>query len=970
MRAQYQFDSWTTDNGLPQNSIQSIVQTQNGYLWLSTTDGLVRFDGVRFVVFNKANTKGIRSNRFTQLVEMRDGSLWAGTEDGGITRYQSGTFVTFTTQQGLPSDRIDRMDESSGTLLVITERGIARWDGQKFVPFVSSEPLVSEYFKGHFPNGDDFRFWSDGAALHVFESGAYRTYTKSDGLPSANVRRFYRDQDRTLWVVTRDAGIAHLKDGKFVALPGAPVTITDIESLHQDHEGAVWLGTRTGILARLQNDQWTTFGPETGVRGSLLRIFEDREGNLWIGSFNDGLFRTRRQQVHVFTTTDGLAHDNVYPLLEDHDGSIWAGTWGGGLSHFKDGKFVTYNRAEGWPELITALYQDDDGTLWIGSKFLMRFSGGHLEKFGPEQGYRGDWVFAIHRDRQGTLWIGSQQGLYQFRDNSFKAYTTDDHLPNDRVQSILEDRSGNLWLGTLGGLAIFKNGLLIRSYTESDGLASNHVRTIYEDRDGIIWIGSYDGGITRYKDGRLTTYTTKDGLYNNGAFQILEDDFGNFWISCNLGIYRVKRSELNDFAEGRLRTITSVAYGRRDGMLILECNGSKQPGGIKTRDGRLWFPTQKGIAVIDPARAIGSSQSPPPVLIEDIFVDRQPVTAPEVLHLYPGQQNLEIHYTGLSFVAPEQIRFRYKLVGLDPDWVEVGSRREAFYQHLSPGHYVFELSAANSSGDWTTQNAVLRVIVHPPFWRTWWFISLTAAGIVALTFLAYQRRITQLKRAHAAQEAFSQQLIESQEKERKRIAAELHDSLGQNLLVIKNRALLSLNSPDKVDNTLEQLNEISLAASQAIEEVREIAHDLRPFQLDRLGLTKAIESMIRKVSASSGVKFKTEIQQIDGIFAKAAEINLYRIVQECVNNIIKHSGATEATLLMHRDERGVQITVSDNGKGFILPDGTANRSGKAGFGLSGISERARILGGKEIIQSAPGQGTKITLKIGIQNGHG
>jgi signal transduction histidine kinase len=503
----------------------------------------------------------------------------------------------------------------------------------------------------------------------------------------------------------------------------------------------------------------------------------------------------------------------------------------------------------------------------------------------------------------------------------------------------------------------------------SDGLASDHVRSLYEDGDGILWIGTYDGGLSRLKDGRITTYTTNDGLFNNGVFQILDDQRGNFWMSSNLGIYRASRQELNDFAEGKIHAINCISYGKRDGMLNAECNGGTQPAGVRTRDGRLWFPTQIGVAVIDPANVPFNSE-PPPVLIEDFVIDGVPAKINGALTIVPGHESFEVHYTGLSFVNPERIHFRYRMDGLDKDWVEAGTRRAAFYSHVPPGAYRFNVVAANADGVWNLVGASIQVTVVPPFWRTWWFSLVIVAGLCALAFVLYRRRVSMLKRETAAQEAFSRQLIESQETERKRIAAELHDSLGQSLSIIANRATLALSKSEDPKRVLDQVVDIGATASDAIREVREIAYNLRPVELDRLGLTKALRAMVKKVSTSTGINISADIDDVDNLFSSESEINLYRIVQESINNIVKHSGATEATIEIKRLTAAISIAISDNGRGFHA-GATGPADGRpAGFGLMGIGERARMLGGKQAIQSVPGRGTTITISIDLkENGN-
>ena len=478
----------------------------------------------------------------------------------------------------------------------------------------------------------------------------------------------------------------------------------------------------------------------------------------------------------------------------------------------------------------------------------------------------------------------------------------------------------------------------------------------------------------RFKDGRFVPITVRDGLFDNRTFQILsdtDDDSGNLWMSSNRGIFRVSLRELNDVADGRLTAVTSVAYGVADGMLSRECNGAS-PAGWKTRDGRLWFPTVKGVVAIDPRLR---NTQPSRVTIEAINIDDRPVApnawppanpeAPAVIELRPGQENLAIEYTGINWRRPQQIRFKFQLAGFNHDWVNAGTRRTAYFSNLPPGDYTFKVTADNGEGVWNTTDTSVRIIVLPRFYRTGWFLTLAIMTATGMVLAAFWYRINQVEQRRAAQQAFSQQLIQSQEVERKRIAAELHDGLGQNLLVIKNRALFGLLQPDDAPRAAEQLTDISTTVSQAIDEVRQIAANLHPYQLDRLGLTKALTAVVRNVGAAAQLDVACAVDDVDGLLAPAAETNLYRIVQECLNNIVKHAGATEASVQLRRESHRLLLTIRDNGRGFVPAGSPVRSDGKGGFGLVGISERALLLHGALTIDSAPGAGTRITFTMPV-----
>jgi signal transduction histidine kinase len=727
----------------------------------------------------------------------------------------------------------------------------------------------------------------------------------------------------------------------------------------------MWFGSTNGLI-RFKDGSFTTYTTKDGLSSNWLgSIKDDREGTLWIGTEDNGVMRMTRRVITTISEKDGLKGKVFYPILEDRLGGIWVGSRG--VNRFKDGKFTYYPLNLALPYVqnrradatVSSLCEDREGRLWISHDYgLYRFQDEEFTE-NRQMTTRG-WAYAIFQDSRGAFWFGFSGLLSRYHNGAVKDFSGKDGL-RGFVQPIYEDRQGRIWIGSYGGLAQYVDDRLVL-LTEKDGLSSNRVRAIHEDSDGVLWLGTYDGGLNRYKDGKFTSYTTKDGMFSNGVFAILEDRRANLWMSSNQGIYRVSKQQLNDFADGKIPKIVSVSYGRADGMLNTECNGGRHPSAIKTRDGRLWFPTFDGIAVVDP-EAVTLNDVPPPVVIEHVLLDREELDVRLPIEVRPGSDNLEIHYAGLSFLKPEHIQFKYKLEGLDEDWVDAGNRRVAYFPHLPGGEYVFRVIAANSDGVWNQEGVAINVTVIPPFWQRPWFLALTLLLIGAAVALIVRARIQKLERAHAAQEAFSRQLIASQEQERKRIATGLHDSLGQQLLVIKNWAMIELNATREDGSRQEGLNEISTTASQAIEEVREIIYDLRPYQLDKIGLTNTIRFMVEKVAAASKVEFDVAVGDIDGLFSHDSEITLYRVVQECVNNIVKHAHATSARVVIERDGPSISITIEDNGRGFEPEAARASESRNGGLGLTGISERVRILRGKQTIQSSPGAGTRIAITI-------
>ena len=947
--AQYRIETWTTDNGLPQNSVRAIIQTRDGYLWLTTFDGLVRYDGVRFTVFDKSNTKGLSTNRFTALYEDKDGTLLIGTGDGGLTFYRDGVFKSLTVKDGVPPGQIDGFTRDlSGELLVTIAAQIFYLRDGKFnaaPPEYQTRDMVP-YLA---PSGTQWTISKSG--VKQVSSGRVTEYPIS--LRSTQYVWPFEDSQGNLWF-GEDSVVYRLRDGQithFGKKDGVPPGHL-MQPNCEDDQGGIWF--TGGEPVRFKDGRFTSV--ELG-NGGIYRIFKDREGTIWVGT-SGGLRRVTKQSISGYSIANGLFRNEVYPILQARNGDIWIGSVEG-ISRFREGKFTNFPlRLPDYKNNVQALAEDREGNLWLGViNGLLRFENGKVKDLSS---LIGSAVPVVLADRNGNVWAGAR-GLFKFDGDRLVAhYTTKDGLPKDDVRVIHEDRNGSLWVATPGALAQFKDGQFL-SYRMDESLATNNIGTIYEDADGTFWLGTYDDGLIRFRDGQFFTYKKENGLFDNGVFQILEDRRGYFWISCNRGIYRVSRRELNDFAAGRVHRINSVAFGKNDGMLNIECNGGRLPAGIKARDGKFWFPTQEGVAVVDP-ETVPINPQPPPVMIESILLENSAIDFRNGVTLQPGQRGLEINYTGLSYIKSEQIKFKYKLEGLDADWIDVGTRRAASFTYLPPGSYTFRVLAANSDGVWNEVGASIPVFVRAPFWERTWFWLLCFFLIVGVALVAVRARLVQLQRKNAEREAFARRLIESQENERKRLAGELHDSLGQNLLVLKNWALIGLNTLPAGNPAREHLNEISDTASLALNEVREIASNLRPYQLERLGLTNTIEHMIGYVKNSADVEFVTELDNIDGLLSKDSEINIYRVVQECVNNVLKHSEATTAWLSVKRNGNGLQITCRDNGRGF---DPASLK--QSGIGLTGMAERMRMLGGKYTLESAPGKGVTINVSVEPQS---
>ncbi|MEP7339790.1 MAG: two-component regulator propeller domain-containing protein [Acidobacteriota bacterium] len=982
-RAQeYGFDVWTTANGLPQNTVTGVAQTPDGYLWLSTFDGLARFDGVRFTIFDKGNTKGIINNRFARLFADREGVVYAFTENHVVTVYRNGVFRSYSDFATSGEAIAAIVSDTKGNVIFETVKGDYALQGDRFVLTPGQkEPNSNKNYRQI--------YWGKSGAKWVVErnqttrhkDGQVTTYPLKltrEELGAGNSLAPYEDQHGALWVRRSPAfELWRLQDGKVAVFTKKELpALNELypNQVKEDADGSLWFlfsgrnVPKPSQFVRFKDGQFTSYqlNEAVGATASLT----DREGNFWLAT-TTGLRRLRRKLIATISVKDGLNSNEIYPLLQTHNGDIFIGS-AQGVNRYSQGKVTDLglNYRPDFPLTTRGLWEDDQARLWLGfqgSGGFGRFEApSSVKRVGKYDLPNGATDFTS--DRAGYIWIATGEGLYKYKDDKEIAhYTVKDGLPSDNVITIHVDRNGNLWAGTFDGLAQFKDGRFISYNTEADS-PKGFVRAIYEDADGVLWCGTYGDGLVRYKGGKFFNYRVEHGLFNNGVFAILEDKRGNFWMSSNRGIHRVSRQELNDFAEGRIPKLNSVSYDEKDGMLNAECNGGRLPAAIKAKDGKFWFPTMGGVVIIDP-EAEAVNPQPPPVVIETFLIDHKPIDPqilrssliphPSPVELNPQQSQLEINYTALSLLKSAQIKFKYKLEGLESNWTEAGTQRTANYSYLPAGSYTFHVIAANANGVWNNKGASIRVVVRPYFYRTWWFLWLAVAALTGAIWLIAHARLSQVRKIAEAKTAFSRQLITSQEAERKRIAAELHDGLGQSLLVIKNRTSIGKRVAQDSDKVTAQLDEISNATGQALEEVRGIAYNLRPYHLERLGLRESLNAMIEKIREATGLEINSRVALFDAVFSKDEEVLFYRVIQECLNNIIKHAQATTVEINIVQTETEVTAHIRDNGCGFAA--NAAHPS--SGFGLIGMAERVRMLGGTHSVESAVGKGTAVTVII-------
>ncbi len=743
---QYSAKHWGEDEGLPQNLVAAIVQTRDGYLWLGTEEGLVRFDGVRFTVYDTARVPELAASGVEALLEAPDGALWIGTLGGGLVRYAGGTFVRHAQQPHFEDATITSLaPDGGGGLWIGTDRGLYRLAGRR---------LTAHAPAGGRPGGDAVndllydghgRLWcATDAGLAVRAGERWRLLTTADGLPHDRVHVLAED-DEGLWVGTAQ-GLARLSDGAAgtfeVPEQNTPLAV---RALLVDRHGGLWAGTKEGLLRVYAGRDGGMVVERGWPSAPVVSLLEDHEGSLWIGSEGGGLTRLRAGPAVTFGAPQGLGDLQVSAVTGDPHGDLWVGTMTGGVFHLRGGRFVEIpSRGVLRSERARTLLATRDGALWIGSDYgLFRWDGRRFTGYGPAQGLPPFGVRVLGEEADGTIWVGTDGGgLARLSGGRFEVLTERDGLASNQVRALLPARRGGLWIGTYGGLSHYHDGRFT-NLTTAGGLPSRFVRALHEDADGTLWIGTFGGGLVRLRDGRVTSYRRRHGLASDVIYQILDDRRGHLWLSCNIGVFRIARRQLEAFADGRSAAIDSRLYGKGDGMGSRECNGGK-PAGWRTADGRLWFPTVAGLVMFDPARE-KRNEVPPAVVVTEVILEDRLLQPEDGMVVPPGARRIEIFFTALSFVAPRRNWLLYRLEGYDEDWREAGDDRDAVYTHLPPGAYRFHVIAANSDGVWNREGASFAFHVQPFFHETPYFYALAAVAVLLAAFAVYLLRTRQLR---------------------------------------------------------------------------------------------------------------------------------------------------------------------------------------------------------------------------------
>lgn len=935
--------------GLPEQTVQSLVQTTDGYLWVGTSGGLARFDGANFRLFNNADSPAFRSNSVYALLASADGSLWIGTEGGGLLRYRGGSFRTLGQPEGLTDPFVrSLLEESPGVLLVGTNNGFFRFAGGRFTRLDGRDglPAMAVNAMALSPRGD---LWVGGSRLLVRAAGQWRT----------------------------------------VRLPGE-ASRNRVKSLLVTPDGAVWVGTVSGLFRSPDGNQ--PFVAVQGCHGTVRVLRLGSGGMIWMSIVGQGGFGFRLLPSAPFLSPRVTLNNTVLSFLEDGEQDIWVGTQSG-LVRLTPTQTSVVPLRDARDSDFGTVYADADGALWATSVHLARFASGHIETSPfPDFERRGIKIRNVLRDHRGDLWLGTEgAGLWVLHDGGWRQFTTADGLPNNflrvllegrdhslwigtdegvshwvhgrfinyglpqglayfSVRSMLEDRRGDVWIGTEQGLSRWHRGTLVRDDV-TRALEHERVWAIHEDDAGGLWFGTRDDGLYHLRDARLTHWTKRDGLANNAVYSMVEDNAGRLWMAGSQTVVMMRRADLEGTPQPHHPPQVSVFYpSSGPGTQMF---GGMQPSAALDAEGTVWFPSNEGLVRVSPqpARVLPL----PRLVVDHASIDGRQLEGGNAVVIRPGTSRLQIGYTPLMLRPQSHMRFRYQLQGFDSDWTEAGSQHNAEYTNLPPGHYRFVVQGYEMDRPDRLAEASLAVTQLPAFYMTWWFRVACLAGVLGLVLLVHWLRVRRLRAQFDA-------VLE----ERSRLAREMHDTLIQGCTSVSVALEATARSRASQAKPLEPL--LELARTQIVstlQESRAAVLNLRAGGIDAQdtvsGLTEQIQRMCEQMQGEFGVPVRCRTEGDPLVCTQTARHEVLMIVREALHNAVLHGRPSGVDLTLGRTRRDCTIEIHDDGAGFDPQATMHNQSGH--FGVVGMRERATRMGGQLSIQSAIGVGTVVTMRI-------
>lgn len=966
MPPNYFIRTWQVEQGLPQNKVTAVVQTQDGYLWLGTYNGLARFDGVRFTVFDDNNTPALRSSRITSLFAAPDNSLWIGAESGDVSRYKDGSFTAMPLRINWHGGKIYAITaDDQGDVWLLNEAGeLARVrDGKVLSP---PSGLISKVVC--FARRRDGTIWvAREGVVSALKNGRLSTVISTNNY----VQGICAARGGGFWVAC-NGGLRKWKDGNWTADFGsAPWGWNTVPIFFETTAGALAAAGTSGL--------WLTVPGHTNVpplhldhasgfpSDWVISLFEDRERNLWCGT-GGGLVVVRPNNLEVISPADKWKGCPVLSVLATPEGALWVGTEGSGLYRFKNGEWTNFTSEQGIRNLyVWSLAEDRGGRMWVGS-----WGGGLFAQkddsfdFAPGlQNFLLPSPALLFQDRQ--LWIGTTAGAYRYQDGKLDQFSEIAGEPFGDVRAIALDKGGALWFGTAGsGLVRWENRKFSR-FRKVDGLSSDFIECFYVADDGALWVGTFGGGLNRFKNGKFSIVNRDQGLPNGVIGHIESDGHGFLWMSSYGGILRASENDLNLCADGKITETPFLTYGINDGLPTLECSEGLQSGGARSIDGRLWFPTAKGLVAVDPS-GVTTNPLPPSVNIEEMRVDDKKFAdsySRGVLRIPPGRHRIEFQYTALSFVAPEKVRFKCRLNNFETEWANAGPKRVATYNYIPPGNYSFQVIACNNDGIWNETGASLSFRMLPHFWQTMWFRFLAGfATLVAATALVWadmrrrmRRRLEKLERERAM------------ERERARIAQDIHDDLGASLTRIAMLSQSAGSVTELPEPVAKNLNRIFGTVRELTRAMDEIVWAVNPRHDTLDSLANYLSRFAHDYLSAADIRCRLDVPLQLPALPVAAEKrhNLFLAFKEALHNIVQHGAASEVRVELKWEPAQLTLSVADNGRGFDTASSARNpaASGRIarGNGLANMRRRLADIGGACDIASKPGTGTTVVFTL-------
>ena len=980
--------TWQMKDGLPSDRTRSVLQSRSGYLWVSTAEGVARFDGVRFRNFDVGNTPSLENSYCELIFEDRAGRLWISHDSGEVTIVEDGQFRALPLRDGWLGSQVSRIVEDRfGTVWLLNRRGHLRQvRDERIGPILSRkhQPVILNLIADR-----DGRIWActGSAVFELDERGEVDTQVTPE-LEGFENPMIWPARDGGIWIA-QQAWFRRWHDGNWVG----PARQTALDPTPPDRP-THWLEMSSGMMVVAtikrgllilapdgQRHEISVAGSQEphrhplGSPGRVTALHEDREGNLWVATGGNGLSLVRPRTV---TMRPLPGNRRVLAAISSKQGGMWIGTEGAGLYRLNNQELRRYTDKEGLRNhLVSALAEDAEGRLWVANSAseILRFDGQTFQPVTTLPALR-----RIHAlmPANGGVWVGGDQGGFLSSDGTFTPLSTTPEETPTNIRCFAQSPDGAVWIGTRSrGLFRYANGSVSR-FTRDAEIPGNQIWALHADADGTVWAAIFGHGLARIRAGRIALISSRNGLPSDVICHLLDDGLGNLWLSSNRGISRISRADLDRCADGQIDHFPSLLLTTSDGLTTLELIGGEHSAGCRTNDGRLWFATTIGLATLSPD-VIRSNNSSPLMLIEEIRAgDRklagisnanQTSARWPVVQVPPGVHGLEIDYAGLSFAAPNRVRFRYRFEGRDRKWTEVGEERTARFRDLPPGEYTFQVTASTGESAWA-EPAALTLRIAPFFWQTTWFAILSCTGaVVLLGGIAYA--IARREHRKRMIEIEHQRAIE---RDRTRIAHDLHDDIGAgltqlNLLAHATQKIL----PDPARAEV-RVQEMRTAITDMTESLDEIVWAINPRHdsLDSLVgyLGKFIQDFLHRGGVRCLLDFPIELNDIE--VTSEVRHGLYLTMREALHNVLRHSGATEVRVSMKHDSGFITFQIDDNGRGFppadLRPASDPGARRSNGVGLGSMKRRLAEIGGDCTIADRTEGGVSVVLRLPLRHG--